>query len=185
MMLLSAFMVTTDVIARKFFGASLGGADELSGYLFAIATAFALPYAALHRANVRIDVVYMRLPRFAQALLDIFGMALMAFFAGIVTWRALATVALTWANDAHSITPLHTPLIVPQGLWVTGWVLFCLTLICLLGGMIAALFHGQFDRLQSLGGAISMDNEIEEEIQGVRKSPQSSKSTTSPVTAGE
>lgn len=185
MMLISAVMVTVDVIARKFFGASLGGADELSGYLFAIATAFALPYAALHRANVRIDVLYMRLPRLAQAWLDILGMALMAAFAGIVTWRALATVALTWSNGAHSITPLHTPLIVPQGLWVTGWVLFCLTLLCLLGGMITALVRGQFDRLQALGGALSMDEEIEEELHGVRPNPHGANSTAQAVPAGE
>lgn len=109
----------------------------------------------------------------------------MALFAGIVTWRALATVALTWSTDAHSITPLHTPLILPQGLWVTGWVLFCLTLLCLLGGMITALMRGQFDRLQALGGALSMDEEIEEELQGVRPNPHGANSTAQAVPAGE
>lgn len=68
MMLVSAVMVSTDVIARKILGITMGGSDEISGYLFAIATAFAFPYALLHRANVRIDVAYMRLGGTCQRL---------------------------------------------------------------------------------------------------------------------
>lgn len=167
MMLAAAVMVTVDVIARKFFGASLAGSDEISGYLFAISTAFAFPYALLQKANVRIDVGYAMLPRFSRAVLDVFGLALLTVFALVVTWRALLMVSVTWANNSHSITPLHTPLIIPQGLWVLGWCLFCLTLLYVLGGMIWALLRGNLDQLHKLGGALSMEEEISEETSGI------------------
>ena len=62
LMLLAAVMVTVDVLARRFLGVTMGGSDEVSGYLFAIATAWAFPYALLVRANVRIDVLYVFTP---------------------------------------------------------------------------------------------------------------------------
>ncbi|MCL3882696.1 TRAP transporter small permease [Marivita sp. GX14005] len=167
MMLLSAIMVSADVIARKVLGVTLGGSDEISGYLFAIATAFAFPYAALHRANVRIDVLYMRFPRRLRGLLDILGLTLLAGFAVIVTWRALATVSVTWENGSHSITPLQTPLIIPQGIWVLGWCLFSLTLLFILVSLISAYLRGDARQVQKLGGAMSMEEEIEGETKGV------------------
>ena len=171
MMLFAAFMVSVDVLCRKFFGISLAGSDEISGYLFAISTAFAFPFALLQKANVRIDVGYQMLPRIGRALLDIFGLALLTFFVVIVTWRALLMVSVTWENNSHSITPLHTPLIIPQGLWVLGWCLFCFTLFVVLFGMISALVRGQFDRLHALGGATSMEEEINEETSGLLNDP--------------
>ena len=57
MMLFAAFMVSADVLVRRLLGITMGGSDEISGYLFAISTALAFPYALLHRANVRIDAL--------------------------------------------------------------------------------------------------------------------------------
>jgi len=73
---LSAFMVTFDVLIRNVFNVTLGGADEISGYLFAIATAWSLPYALIHRANVRIDSLYVLLSGRLRAILDLFGLTL-------------------------------------------------------------------------------------------------------------
>ncbi|SMD09740.1 TRAP transporter small permease subunit [Primorskyibacter flagellatus] len=183
MMVLAAVMVSVDVLARKILGVTLGGSDEISGYLFAVATAFAFPYAVMHRANVRIDVVYMRLPAVVRGALDIFGLALLTGFAGVVTWRALAMVAVTWKNNSHSITPLHTPLILPQGLWVLGWCLFCLTLVFLLGGLVVAWLRGNWAEVQKLGGALSMEEEIEDETKGVL--PEKSDPTPDPRPVAE
>lgn len=185
LMLVAAIMVSVDVIARKFLGASLGGSDEISGYLFAISTAFALPYAALHRANVRIDVVYALLPRPVRAGLDLFGLACLSLFAAMVTWRALAMLAVTWRDNAHSITPLHTPLIIPQGLWVAGWCLFCLSLAVLLYGAVAALLAGRLERVQALVGARSMEDEIEKETEGLVPAQKAPGSAPYAVSSGE
>lgn len=163
LMLLAALMVSVDVISRKLFGVTMGGSDEISGYLFAISTAFAFPYALLCRANVRIDVVYAKLPALLRGLADIVALALLSGFAAVVTWRIFATVQVTWTNGSHSITPLRVPLIVPQSLWLAGWILFCVTLAVLLYSVCAAWARGDAGRVQELGGALSMEEEIEEE----------------------
>lgn len=185
MMLLAAFMVSVDVIGRKFFGLTVGGADEISGYLFAVATAFAFPYAALHRANVRIDVIYMHLPARLRGFLDLIALGLLLAFALLVTWRSLVTVGITWANQSHSITPLHTPLILPQGAWVLGWIMFSLTLVFLFVGLLGAFLSNRLELVQMLGGALSMEEEIEEETQGVLETLDTHPGASSAVTTGD
>lgn len=167
MMFFAAFMVTIDVLCRKLLGISLAGSDEISGYLFAISTAFAFPFALLQKANVRIDVVYLQCPRRLRALLDLLGISLLTVFCVIVTWRAALMVGVTWENNSHSITPLHTPLIIPQGLWLLGWCLFCFTLLFVMFGMVSAFVRGRLDDLEALGGAPSMEDEIKEETSGL------------------
>ena len=114
MMIFASVMVTFDVLIRKIFNTTLGGADEISGYLFAIATSWALPYALLHRANVRIDALYVHMTQVARSVLDLVGASLLALFAIMLTWRGLALVADSYAIGARSVTPLHVPLPLPQ-----------------------------------------------------------------------
>lgn len=167
MILFAALMVSVDVLCRRLLGVTMSGSDEVSGYLFAISTALALPYALLLRANVRIDALYTHLPSRLRAGLDLFGISLLAIFAILVTWRAALTVQVTWENGSRAITPLQTPLILPQSLWLAGWVLFCLCLLLVIWGIVAALAKGDMARARSLGGVLSVDEEIEEETVGV------------------
>lgn len=172
MIIFAALMVTVDVFMRKFLNTTLGGADEISGYLFGIATAWALPYAFLHRANVRIDALYVHLPQTVRAVLDVFGASLLAVFAYGLTWRALAVVADSYDMAARSVTPLHVPLTLPQAFWVGGWVLFCLCLALVIGGMGLALLRRDLGTVHWLGGAMSIDDEIKEEGIVVDRTPE-------------
>ena len=79
------FEVTGDVIARKLFNASIGGADELSGYAFCAGTALALSFALFERAHIRVDFLYHLFPRRMQRATDILGLILMLGFALVVT----------------------------------------------------------------------------------------------------
>ena len=110
MMIFASLLVTYDVLIRKIFNTTIGGADEISGYLFAIATSWALPYAFLHRANVRIDALYVHMPQAMRAVLDIVGASLLTVFSLVLTWRGLALLADSFDIGALSVTPLHTPL---------------------------------------------------------------------------
>jgi TRAP-type mannitol/chloroaromatic compound transport system permease small subunit len=164
MVVFASFMVTIDVFMRKFLGITLGGADEISGYLFAIATTWALPYTVMCRANVRIDALYVYLSRTFRALLDLFGAALLGLFAACLTWRAIALVGASHAMGARSVTPLHVPLVLPQAFWVVGWIMFVLCLALVVWGIAHALLRGDFRKVHRLGGALSIEEEIEEEI---------------------
>lgn len=147
--LFSALMVCADVISRRMPGMTMSGSDEISGYLFAIATALSLPHALLHRANVRIDAGYALMPPRLRYALDLFGLALLSVFAAFVTWRAALAVEVTWANGSRAITPLQTPLILPQSAWLAGRLLLCLCLLLVLSAMIATGLRGD------LGGCMA------------------------------
>lgn len=62
-LLISAIIVTLDVLCRKFIGVTMSGSDEISGYVFAASTTLAYSYCLLHRSNVRIDALYNLLPK--------------------------------------------------------------------------------------------------------------------------
>jgi len=167
MILFSALMVCADVLSRRLLGVTMSGSDEISGYLFGIATALSLPYALLHRANVRIDAAYVLMPAKVRYALDLMGLALLTVFAGFVTWRAALAVQVTWVNGSRAITPLQTPLILPHSAWLMGWLLLCLCLLLVLAAMIAAGMKGDLARADRIGGIPSVEEEIEEETAGV------------------
>jgi hypothetical protein len=62
-----------------------------------------------------------------------------------------------------SVTPLHVPLKLPQGLWSLGLLLVCICGLLLLYGAISALFRGDLKRVHELIGAPSIQEEIEQE----------------------
>ena len=79
-LLLSAIMVTVDVLCRKFLGVTMSGSDEISGYVFAAGTTWAYSYCLLNRSNVRIDALYNFLPVGVRAGLDVFGVTLLLIY---------------------------------------------------------------------------------------------------------
>jgi len=159
----SAFLVTVEVIVRKFFQMSLGGADEISGYIFAVSTMWALPFALLNRANVRIDVIYLRLPPWLRSFLDLFSLVLLLGFIGVVLYHSVNMVVENFANDTRSITPLRAPVWLPQGLWILGMVLFLLVGAILFLLSIVALGFWRHDRVARLIGSRSSEEEIASE----------------------
>ena len=48
LIILSALLVTVEVILRKVVNVSIGGADELSGYAFGIATTLGFALSLIH-----------------------------------------------------------------------------------------------------------------------------------------
>jgi TRAP-type mannitol/chloroaromatic compound transport system permease small subunit len=58
LLLAAAVIIGIDIVLRYTISKSIGGADELSGYALAIATAWGLSFTLLHRAHIRIDSLY-------------------------------------------------------------------------------------------------------------------------------
>lgn len=163
MLLLSAFMVTFDVLARHFYGKQLLYSDEISSYIFAISTTWAYSYCVLHRANVRIDALYLLFPRPVCAFLDIFALTLLTGFMGILTHRSWNVFTESLEVGAVSVTTLLTPLAIPQFLWVLGMIIFMFTLSLLLLRCLIALFQWNLAEIQAIAGVRSLDEEIKEE----------------------
>lgn len=160
---LAALIVTVDVIARKVFVVSLGGADELSGYAFAIGTAWSFAFTLLRRANVRVDALYQHLPGTLRALLDIVALLSLGVFVAYLTWYAYDVFATSWQLSARSNSALKAPLWIPQLLWVIGLLLFLATLVLLLLRALAAFSSGDWTTIRALVGARSILEDAKDE----------------------
>ena len=161
--LASVFLIGFDVLARKFLGFTTGGADELSGYVFAISTSWAFAFVVLQRGNVRIDVLYQHLPARLAALLDWLSLVALGVFMVFLTYHASAVAQTSWERNAAANTPLATPLWVPQGLWALGLLWMCVVLALMLIPASVALATGDLERVRELCGVRSAQEEAEDE----------------------
>ena len=160
----AAFVVGVEVVIRKAFSVSIGGADELSGYALAISTAWALAFALLERAHIRIDSLYVHLPVRLAAVLDVLGLALFTGFFGLIAWYGLIVVRTSYRLGARSLSPLGTPLVVPELLWLLGLVTFLLIAGLLLLRALGALIAGDLRAVQRLAGSRSVSEELAAEL---------------------
>jgi len=166
-LLLSAVMVTVDVLARKIFSVTMSGSDEITGYVFAAATTWAYSYCILHRANIRIDAFYNFLPIGVRALMDIVGLALLLLFMGMLTKSSVDVFVTSYVQNSFSVTTLSVPLWIPQAFWLFGLVFFIVTIVFLLLYSITALLRGDLKTVQSIAGTLSVEEEISEETKGM------------------
>ncbi len=163
LIILSALMVTMEVVLRKVFNVSIGGADELSGYAFGIATTLGFAYALFQRAHIRVDALYNLFPEWLKTISNFVGMILLSGFVGIVCVSAWGMVSDTVKHNSHSITPMRVPLALPQIPWLAGWLFFFLCTLLLIVAAFVALRSGDTARVDRLIGTKSVDEQIEEE----------------------
>ncbi|MFP6850679.1 MAG: TRAP transporter small permease [Pseudomonas sp.] len=161
--LASVLLITYDVIMRRLFSITVGGADELSSYAFAISISWALAFTALERANVRVDVIYQYLPVRLSALLDWIALVSLGVFSVYLTYYAYDVAMTSWLNNSAANTPLATPLWVPQSLWVLGLAWFSMVLALMLIRASVALVTGDIATLKQLCGVRSAQEEAQEE----------------------
>lgn len=168
LLIFAACMTTVDVILRKAISWSFGGADEIAGYIFAISTSFAFAFATLHRAHVRIDALYIRLPRPVRILLDVFGFLMLGGFLMLMAERAFSVWWNSFENSSVSITPLVTPLAFPQGFWFAGMVFFFIVFVLMLLRLLSAVFARDWERIAALVGPRGVEEEVKEEREHAR-----------------
>ncbi len=159
----TSILITVEVILRKVFSYSMGGADEISSYAMAISCSWAFAYALFRKAHIRIDVFYIRLPHFMRYALDIFSLILFGIYMAIFSYFGFHVFLTSFLKGATANTPLHTPLWIPQLIWVLGLVGFTLSIFLILSGTIYNLLHKKFSLAQELSGATTLEEEINEE----------------------
>ena len=165
-LMISAIIVTVDVLFRKFVGWTMSGSDEVTSYVFAASTTWAYSYCLLHRANIRIDAVYNLLPVFARNVLDLVGVFLLLLYMGVLTDRAIITLKDSITNGSVSNTTLTTPLWIPQLAWVSGLIMFMITLIFVAAYATTAMIRRDSATVSRVAGMLSIEEEIREETRG-------------------
>jgi TRAP-type mannitol/chloroaromatic compound transport system permease small subunit len=160
----SALLVGVEVVIRKAFALSIGGADELSGFALAISTSWALAFALLERAHIRIDSLYARLPARLCAVLDLLALAVFTAFVALIAWHGFGVFTTSYKLSARSLSPLGTPLVVPQLLWVLGFAMFLAIALVLFVRALIALIAGDLAVVRRLVGSRNVAEELEAEL---------------------
>ena len=164
MLLLAAIAVASEVILRKVFTISVGGANELSGYAFAVGGSWAAAYALMERANIRIDAIYRMMHRRVRSLIDLFALSCLIGFVTFLSWRAYLVLSETILLGARSNTPLGTPLWIPQSLWLIGMIVLIVVGLYLLLRAARAFTRGDDQQVAELIGTVGIESELEAEM---------------------
>src|SRR5688572_19422708 len=168
LVLAAALLIGVDVTLRKFFQASIGGADELAGYALAIGTAWSLGAALVERAHIRIDSLYVLLPRWLRLGLDFFGIALLIAFFGLIARHGWSVVQQSWVSGSRSQSALQTPTVLPQSIWLIGLALFFLIGLALLARAAILVARGDAAAAARAISTRSAAEEVQEEMRELK-----------------
>ena len=169
LILLAAVLIGIDVVLRKFFSTSIGGADELAGYALAIGTAWGLGAALVDRAHIRIDSLYALFPLRWRLALDVAGIGLLIAFFALVAWHGLGVVEQSWSSGSRSQSALETPIVVPQLVWLVGLVGFVAAGVLLLGQALAVGLRGEAGAMSRMISTRSAEEEVEDELRDLQR----------------
>lgn len=169
LVLAAAVLIGIDVVMRKFFAASIGGADELAGYALAIGAAWSLGAALLDRAHIRIDSLYVLLPTRLRLALDFLGLVLFVGFFGLVARHGWNVVAQSWSAGSRSQSALQTPTVLPQALWFLGLVVFLVVGVVLLAYALRLAARGEVAAVAAAIGTRSAQEDVEAEVQSLKE----------------
>ncbi len=162
LLFLASIMIAVEVVARKAFAYSIGGADELSSYALAISCTWGLSYALFRKSHIRIDVLYCRLPKIFRCSLDFVAHILLGGYIAILCYFAFFVLHTSIIKHSAANTPLATPLWIPQSLWFGGLLWFGFSIAMILAGTIYHRLKGESTQADALSAIATLDEEIQE-----------------------
>lgn len=169
LVLAAAILIGIDVVLRKFFARSIGGADELAGYALAIGTAWSLGATLLDRGHIRIDSLYVLLPTRLRIALDFLGLVLFVGFFGLVARHGWNVVQQSWSAGSRSQSALQTPTVIPQAIWLAGLAAFFVVGVVLLVYAARLAARGELAAVAAAIGTRSAQEDVEAEVQSLKE----------------
>lgn len=162
--LLMTLLICSDVISRKFFGFSTEATVELCGYLLAFGMSWGLAGTLIQRGHIRIDVILQKFPLWPRAVLHLLALLVLQVTAFAMTYGAYQLVAESILLNATDLTSLRTPLVIPQGLWLVGLVVFSILILVLMMQALIHLFKGDPTSIDDMFKPRSYVEEAEETL---------------------
>jgi len=124
-----SFLIVFEIFARRLFGFSIQGVDELGGYIVATTGTFSFAYGLIERSHTRIDIVLDKVPQSGRAVLNATSFVMVAAAALFMVWYGWPALSESLLFNSRSATPLQTPIWIPQSIWMSGLALFAVTAI--------------------------------------------------------
>ncbi|MFV2053680.1 TRAP transporter small permease subunit [Aliiroseovarius sp. YM-037] len=144
MLFACAAFVLADIVLRQ-LGSSLGGTDEISGYVMAIATSWGMAYTLTELGHVRIDILRSRGGPRSRAIFDLFSLLTLAITISLIAYWAWPVLERSLVNSSRANTPLETPLALVQAPWFAGWLWFAIAAWLTFIAAITLVMRGEFD----------------------------------------
>ncbi|MGB0901519.1 TRAP transporter small permease subunit [Halocynthiibacter sp.] len=154
-----AAFVLVEIIIRK-LGSSLGGTDEISGYVMAIVTSWGMGFALLELSHVRIDFLRGRAGALGRSVFDLFSMTILSCTITLIALRCWPVVERSLSNGSRANTPLETPLALVQIPWFAGWLWFAIVAWFTLFAAILLILRGEFDQSESAIGTFGEEEAL-------------------------
>lgn len=127
--LLTAFMICYEIIARSIFHHPTVWVMEISTYCLVLAGFFGMAYTMRKNGHICVDFLYGRFPRKVQKGLDIITSILSLFVMYVCMTESTNYMLMSKAMGAVSPSLLRVPLWIPQTFMVIGFVLLFLEII--------------------------------------------------------
>lgn len=116
-------------IVMRFFNSSTFVLNEFVGYAVATMTFFGLGYTLERAGLIRVDMLTGRLSEGANVLIDLLVSSACLLLFSWLSWFWGQNVVRSFSRNIHSDSLANTPLWIPEGLVLTGLVIFCLSLL--------------------------------------------------------
>lgn len=129
--LLLSFYITASAIGRYTGLYYSQGNDDISAFVLAGASTWAMAYALRVNGHVRIDVVFGTLPRAWREVLSIVAQLLTAVFAGLLAVYGWRLTGDSFALGIRSVSMIQTPMFLPQGIVAFGYSMLALEALLL------------------------------------------------------
>jgi TRAP-type C4-dicarboxylate transport system permease small subunit len=171
MYVICALFVTFDVLARQFLGFSSKTTTEITGYMLAFGIAWSLAYTLSERAHIRIDVLVNRLPLGPRKYLHALALLLLLVFALFLAWVAVAMVEESQLFHATDNSAMAIPLVLPQGLWALGIVVFAALVLVLSLEILLLLLRNDGAAIDRLLGPRTFHDETAETLEAIGLAP--------------
>ena len=168
-LILLSLTIVVEVVGRRLFQMSLQGVDEYGGYVLAIGAATGFSLALFQKAHIRIDVLIRFLPVRVRAFADLVALAALAFLALSLTDTAVKVALQSYAMQAQAVSPLRTPLAIPQGIWAAAFAMFALSAVVVLLRTAVAVIQRDWATAQREAGVADIAEEVAEEVEAAKR----------------
>jgi len=165
--LIITVLICFDIFARQFLGFSTEATIELTGYLMALGMSWGLAGTLFERGHVRIDVLVQKMPLRLRVWLHLASLLALIVSTGFYVWGAVRLAWDSYSFNATDLTTLRMPLVLPQGLWASGFVLLLLAAIALSMRALKQLASGQLDTMDRALMARTYEDEAAETLEAV------------------
>lgn len=122
-----AMVIMVANIIFRFFGGLIPGTYEMIGLFVGITVSFCLPFTALAKRHVVVNIFTSRFPPRAQDILQGAMSLIELLFWGVVAWMTFEVISERWLNEATM--DLELPMLPFRIFWFIGLIIFCAVLL--------------------------------------------------------